>query len=199
MKRHQPAFKPLHLIPVLLLTFCAGEFSQLAYADPPSWAPAHGWRKKNDPNYIGYTGKKWDNDYGIIEGTCNREAVGAAIGSVVGGAIGSQIGQGNGRTIATILGAVAGAVIGSNIARDMDNTDRACLGHTLELMPANQRVTWLNPTSGVKYTIIPDGGYSANHESCRSFTSITSYNGHKETKKANACRTGDGVWELAKR
>jgi len=41
-----------------------------APADPPPWAPAHGWRKKNDPNYVGYTGKKWDKDYGIIEGRC---------------------------------------------------------------------------------------------------------------------------------
>ena len=31
---------------------------QGAYADPPPWAPAHGWRKKHDPNYVGYTGKK---------------------------------------------------------------------------------------------------------------------------------------------
>ena len=49
-------------------------------ADPPPWAPAHGWRKKNDPNYVGYTGKKWDKDFGIIEGRCNIAAVGAVLG-----------------------------------------------------------------------------------------------------------------------
>ena len=27
-----------------------------AFADPPAHAPAHGWRKKNDPDYVGYTG-----------------------------------------------------------------------------------------------------------------------------------------------
>ena len=24
-----------------------------APAEPPPWAKAHGWRKKNDPNYVG--------------------------------------------------------------------------------------------------------------------------------------------------
>ena len=26
-------------------------------ASPPDWAPAHGWRKKNDPAYAGYSGR----------------------------------------------------------------------------------------------------------------------------------------------
>jgi hypothetical protein len=39
-----------------------------AHADPPSWAPAHGWRKKHDPDYVGYTGKKWPDDYGVVSG-----------------------------------------------------------------------------------------------------------------------------------
>jgi len=59
-----------------------------APADPPSWAPEHGWRKKNDPNYVGYTGKRWEKDYGVLEGSCNTQAVGAVVGSVVGGTIG---------------------------------------------------------------------------------------------------------------
>src|SRR2546428_8854129 len=59
-------------------------------ADPPPWAPAHGWRKKNDPNYVGYTGKTWDKDYGIIEGRCNSAAVGALLGGAVGVAVSSR-------------------------------------------------------------------------------------------------------------
>src|SRR5688572_31552897 len=31
-------------------------------AEPPPHAKAHGWRKKNDPNYVGYTGHKWEKD-----------------------------------------------------------------------------------------------------------------------------------------
>ena len=39
-----------------------------AWATPPSHAPAHGWRKQHDPAYMGYTGEKWDKDYGILAG-----------------------------------------------------------------------------------------------------------------------------------
>ena len=57
-----------------------------AYADPPPWAPAHGWRKKHDPYYTGYTGRQWDNDYGIISaGQCNRQAIATVLGGVTNG------------------------------------------------------------------------------------------------------------------
>jgi hypothetical protein len=82
-----------------------------ADADPPSHAPAHGWRKKHDPYYLGYSGKKWEQDYGILEGTCNREAVGAVLGGATGAAIGAAASDGKG--VAILVGAVLGAVVGS--------------------------------------------------------------------------------------
>src|SRR5688572_32726355 len=90
-----------------------------AFADPPAHAPAHGWRKKNDPYYVGYTGKQWEQDYGIVEGRCNREAIGTVVGAAIGGTIGSQVGDGSGRTVAIVVGTVLGAVIGREIGRDM--------------------------------------------------------------------------------
>src|SRR2546423_12392784 len=75
-------------------------------ADPPPWAPAHGWRKKNDPDYVGYTGKKWQKDYGIIEGHCNTQAVGAVLGGVVGGVVGSRVGKDENRPVAIVVGTV---------------------------------------------------------------------------------------------
>ena len=36
-----------------------------ASATPPAHAPAHGWRAKHDPYYVGYTGNHWERDYGI--------------------------------------------------------------------------------------------------------------------------------------
>jgi len=35
-----------------------------AFAAPPPHAPAHGWRAKHDPYYVGYTGRHWSDDYG---------------------------------------------------------------------------------------------------------------------------------------
>ncbi len=67
----------------------AAMLGDAAFADPPSQAPAHGWRKKHDPEYVGYTGTKWARDYDISSGRCNREEIGAVLGGVVGGVVGS--------------------------------------------------------------------------------------------------------------
>jgi len=62
----------------------------IALAAPPSWAPAHGWRKKNDPTYAGYSGRSWDDDYGVRSGRCDRAEVGAVLGGAAGGVIGAD-------------------------------------------------------------------------------------------------------------
>src|SRR5687768_11099143 len=120
-----------------------------ALSDPPDHAKAHGWRKKHDPAYVGYTGREWERDYGVIEGSCHRKEIGTVLGAVVGGAIGSQVGDGSGRTVAIIVGSVLGAVIGREIGRDLDDGDRACIGHSLELAKPGQSVRWVNDVSKV--------------------------------------------------
>src|ERR687896_829519 len=102
----------MKIIRIVFLSLIGLALSAPALADPPPWAPAHGWRKKNDPNYVGYTGKKWDRDYGIVEGRCNTAAVGAVLGGVTGAAIGSRA-SADDRPIAIILGTTIGAVIGA--------------------------------------------------------------------------------------
>jgi len=166
-----------------------------AFADPPSHAPAHGWRKKHDPYYLGYTGRQWGQDYGIIEGRCNREAIGAVLGGAAGAAVGSQIGEGDERVVAIVLGTVIGALIGREIGRDLDEKDRACVGHALELAKDGQSVRWLNESSGVSYVLTPvasaqDGG------TCRNFNLQVTRAGNVQTQPGRACRTGDGTWEM---
>ncbi|MDH3286338.1 MAG: RT0821/Lpp0805 family surface protein [Betaproteobacteria bacterium] len=166
------------------------------YGDPPPWAPAHGWRKKNDPYYTGYSGKRWNRDYGVVQGSCNREAVGAVVGGVVGGAVGSQVGKGSGRQVAIVLGTVAGAVIGTQIGRDLDNADRACMGHALELAGDNRRVRWSNPDTGTTYLLTPVRGFARVGHPCREFNLRATHSGRSETGKGRACQTGDGTWQL---
>lgn len=181
-------------IPVLAIAVSIA-IPQFAFADPPPWAPAHGWRKKNDPNYQGYTGKKWDQDYGVVEGRCNREAAGAAVGGVVGGAVGSQIGGGNGRTIAIVLGSVLGAMVGAKIGRDMDNADRACIGHALELAGDGRSVAW---TSGeLAYVLTPVNGFARNGQQCRNYKlELTSRGGKKDKINGAACHAGADTWQV---
>lgn len=171
----------------------------LAIAGPAlADAPAHGWRKKHDPDYTGYTGRKWDRDYGVATGVCDTRAVGAVLGGVVGGAIGSQVGQGDGRKIAIILGTAIGAVIGSKIGGDIDNTDRGCIGHALELGIDNRPVAWTNAATGLTYRIIPVRGYTQGGLSCREFAGEVrrGKTGKPQDIRGSACRRGEGDWEL---
>src|SRR5687768_10824729 len=73
---------------LILLTLIGCSFMGESFAAPPEHAPAHGWRKKNDPFYVGYSGKHWDRDYAVLSGRCNREEIGAVLGGVAGGVVG---------------------------------------------------------------------------------------------------------------
>lgn len=166
-----------------------------ALADPPSHAPAHGWRKKNDPYYVGYTGRQWERDYGIIGGRCNRDDIGTAVGAVIGGVIGSKVGEGSDRTVAIIVGTVIGAIIGREIGRELDDSDRACVGHALEIGRDGQVVRWLNDRTGVTWIVTPIASKKKD-SACRDFRLQATRDGRSQTENARACRTGDGTWTL---
>jgi len=167
----------------------------LALADPPPYAPAHGWRAKHDPYYVGYTGRHWTDDYGIRQGRCDRDRVGTVLGAVVGGAIGSRVGEDN-RLIAILAGAVIGGVIGHEIGESMDDDDRACIGHSLELLGDGQRVRWDGARAGIYYTLTPEGRFERDDRVCRRFTLVQNSGGHKNTQRGSACRYGEGEWRM---
>ncbi len=164
-----------------------------AGATPPSHAPAHGWRKQHDPGYMGYTGKTWTQDYGIVAGRCNREAVGAVLGGVVGGAIGSKVGKGDGNKVAIIVGTALGAILGAKTGRELVQSDAACIGHALELAKDGQRVTW-SDDAGTQYRVKPLKGFSENGLPCRSFELTVG----GKTAQRNACQPEPGAWEVRK-
>ncbi len=172
--------------------------SSAAFADPPSWAPAHGWRRQHDAHYNGYTGTQWDRDYGIASGQCDRQAIGTVLGAAVGGAIGSQVGQGTGKTVATVLGAVIGGVVGAKVGSDLDNVDRACVGHALELAEDNERITWGNPNTGVTYVLSPTRGFKQDGRICREFSLRMTVSRESQTGLSIACQAGDGTWQAVR-
>lgn len=163
-------------------------------AEPPPHAKAHGWRKKNDPAYVGYTGKKWEKDYGVLEGRCNTAAVGAVIGGVVGGAVGSRVSSRQDRPIAIVLGTAIGAVVGHSIGRQLEESDRACMGHALELAGEKKTVAWTNPATGVTYRLTPAGSFTNGGARCRRFTAQLASGKKTDRLKGAACRQGDGEW-----
>lgn len=168
----------------------------IALATPPSWAPAHGWRKNNDPTYAGYSGRYWDSDYGVRSGRCDRAEIGALLGGITGGVIGSEVARNDDRSVAIVVGTVIGAAIGSEIGRRMDQTDRNCAGHALELAGPGKTVAWQNPTTRVSYQLTPlEQGDSA--DGCRKFRLIATGAFGLSEGRTVACPGDDGVWNLA--
>lgn len=199
---------PRFLLVILMLIFAA----PLANADPPDWAPAHGWRKKHDRDdderdrhkrkrhreeaRVGYEGKRWPSDYGILRSHCNRDMVGAVLGGVVGGAIGSQVGREENRAVATVIGSVIGAVIGAQIGRSMDERDRACVGHALELAGNGRAVQWTNEHTGAEYLLSPTRDFSQSGRPCREFSLEVTLGSRRDVSRQQACRNDDGVWAM---
>lgn len=163
-----------------------------ALADPPDHAKAHGWRKKHDPEYVGYTGRKWQRDYGIVEGRCNRDDIGTVVGAVVGGAIGSRVGDDSNRAVAIVVGSVLGAIVG----RDLDERDRACVGHSLELVKLGQKVRWTNDQTRVGYVLTPLAAVKGDPSDCRRYSLQATLDGRSRTSDGRACRTGNGTWAI---
>lgn len=188
--RLQFAVRPLVALVAALICVSAA-------ADPPDHAKAYGWRKKHDAAYVGYTGKQWEHDYGIVEGRCNRNDIGTVAGAVIGGAIGSQVGNDANRAVAIVIGSVLGAVVGREIGRDLDERDRACVGHSLELVKVGQRVRWTNVQTGVGYLLTPVAAAVGDATNCRRFTLKTTYGSKARTSEGRACRSGEGTWTIA--
>jgi surface antigen len=186
-------------------------------AEPPPWAPAHGWRKKNDPNYVGYTGNRWPEDYGVLDGRCDAAKVGSVVGSVVGGVVGGAIGSevakdSPNRRVAIVVGTVIGAVIGHRVGAEIDGGDRGCMGHALELVGERKSVRWTNPKSGVSYVLTPTRNFTGDQRNpCRQFTAVASRGAGRDERKGKgwgkgkardgdatfqgvACRAANGEW-----
>ncbi len=180
---------------LLLAATLATVWTAQLCAAPPAHAPAHGWRKKNDPYYVGFTGTKWERDYEISSGRCNREQIGAVIGGVVGGVIGSRVSSPEKRTAAIIIGAAAGALLGAKIGQEMDEGDRRCVGHALEIGKAGHRVTWENRSTGVWYAVVP-GASGGSSGKCREFTLTATVGAENSRRTGKACQSSTGVWKV---
>jgi surface antigen len=183
---------------LILLSLAGISFAGATFATPPDHAPAHGWRKKNDPYYVGYGGTRWDRDYAVLSGRCNREEIGAVLGGVAGGVVGRSVADRDERVVGTIIGAAVGALIGAKIGRELDQGDRACIGHSLEIGVDGRPIVWDNAVTGVRYELIPRGGRKARDQACRDFTLIVAYRGERVRHRTMACQQRPGVWEMKK-
>lgn len=176
-----------------------------AQGGPPPWAPAHGYRRKDDDDTRGGRYERRDadetgfervsNKIGISSGRCNRQVVGTVVGGIVGGVIGNNVSSEENKRLGTVAGAIVGAVIGNKIGRNMDNADGRCTNQALERAPDGQVVAWKNPDTGYRYSVTPyktyrrdDGRY------CREYK-FTAAKRDTHNYRETACRSDNGVWQ----
>lgn len=193
-----------------------------AFADPPPWAPAHGYRDKHHRDHDkkhGHDKKhkhdKGDNEdedqrsrgeaaktvyvapYGIDRGTCNREQIGQVLGGVTGAVIGSTVGQGKGNTAAIIGGSIIGVIVGGSIGRSMDRVDQGCVGQVLEHGPDGKRVEWTDRDGRTHYQVTPDKPFKDNQgRDCRKYLTNAVTNGNSSKTYNTSCRDPNGTWQL---
>jgi hypothetical protein len=91
-----------------------------AFADPPRWAPAHGYRDKHGD--IAY--RRTDNGIRYWRGEdgryhCRRGdgTTGLLVGAALGALLGRAVDTDGDRAVGTIIGAAAGALVGREIER----------------------------------------------------------------------------------
>jgi surface antigen len=215
------SIKSIVLLSILTILLPVWEGSN-AYADPPPWAPAHGYRDKHkDKHGHGHGHDREDDDeddgdhrgkrayvipsqpvyvvpYGIAQGTCNRKLLGQVLGGAAGAAIGSQIGQGNGKTLAMVGGGILGVIVGGNIGQSMDRVDQGCVGQILEHAPDHQTIAWTDPNNGGQYQVIPEKPYKTRDgRYCRTYLTNAVIDGYNRQVSGTACRQPNGIWQTA--
>lgn len=144
--------------------------------------------------YRGYGGDDWSNDYGVVrQGRCNTDSGLTVFGAIAGGIIGNSTATPANRGVATVFGAIAGGILGNAIGSAIDDGDRACIGHSLELVPIGRPVRWRNPHSRIGWLMTPVRDVSRN---CREFELVREYGGRYGHERVIACRRERGDWEF---
>ena len=99
-----------------------------AAADPPPWAPAHGYHKVKgkkydrrgryyEPRRIYRGDRVWRGNDGRYYCRRDNGTTGLIIGAAVGALVGRELDGGRDRTVGTIIGAAGGGLLGRAIDR----------------------------------------------------------------------------------
>ena len=183
-----------------------------AYADPPYWAPAHGYHKHHKYHHRHYNGDDYYYSYPEyeeevvvveplplfpsyqhVEVRCQSQPIiGAVLGGVAGGLIGNQFGKGNGRDAATIGGALLGAALGADVARQ----DADCMAQAFEYAKPGTQVAWSDPDNGDAYSVLPTRDFRRDGRYCREYQAHIRVDGELKNSYGTACRQPDGEWEI---
>jgi len=156
---------------------------------PPAWG-LYKDKNPNHPKYRGHSGAVYVHDYGISSGRCDVKAVTTAIGAGTGAVIGSHVAEPENRVVGIIIGSVVGAVLGNAIGDKIDNSDRACMGHALELGAFGKPVIWSRDGHNYHFVPVREG-----RDGCRyARLKVDSH----APRDVLACPAGHGEWRFSR-
>ena len=172
------------------------------YSEPPSWAPAHGYRNKHKNNHKHHDRRGYDyyhddvaEDIGIFDGVCKYEKIGSIVGAAAGAVIGSKVVDKEDRVAGVLIGTIAGVIVGKTIGKVIDERDRNCAGHALAYLDDGESVRWRNPNTNAQHQITTLSSYAQDGFECKQFITNTIFsNGQKSSYENDACLDDDGVW-----
>lgn len=184
--------------------------SEPVQADPPPWAPAHGYRAKKKAK--GKYKHKYKRSYveqrayalppGLQGGHCrpnlfDSATIGTLIGAATGGFTGSQFGKGRGKLAATAIGTLVGAVIGHEVGDTIARSEDVCFSQTFEHVPDRETITWNDPQQGANYQVTPTKtARTSSGEYCREYIAKATVGNKVVDTYGTACRQPDGSWKL---
>jgi len=167
---------------------------------------------RNASDYTGYSGTRWSTDYGIGAGRCDRDQI--VVEPSGSGQTLVQRHEENlkNRTVG-IIGATQGTglLLSTRVDGRLDERDRRCLGHVLELGTAGRQVGWTNGTTRQTYAVVvseytpssslPSGARPGAKDRCRVLLLTTvvagvGAAGRGNTEKLIACEANPGVWSI---
>ncbi len=147
-------------------------------------------------DFRGYSGIHWPSDFDVRSGHCDRQRItqsprrSDAIAS-----LGER--RSLNRNAAMLIGVHVSDLLPSAFGAEIDEGDRACIGEVLELAASGWWVEWDNGATGIHYAILPDAGRDGIAGACRAFAFRASGNEQRIERKALACETGPGLWQLS--
>jgi len=165
--------------------------------------------------YTGYGGTRWSTDYGIGAGTCDRDRIVVETESAPKTLVQRHEENLKNRTVG-IIGATtaSGVLLSTNrLGGRLDDRDRHCLGHVLELGTTGREVRWSNPAMRQSYvavvsevtpgTRIPGATGIGARDRCRVLvlttatgTGVTLNGARGQAQTLVACQANPGVWSI---
>jgi len=136
----------------------------------------------NAKNFIGYTGKGWNNDFGVLRGQCDAKQVQA---ESLRGSLTEQMAY-------VESGEAFKSIFPETALVDAFAVDSHCFGHTMELVPSGQAVRWINPANGIGVYLSP----GAKSDTCRTYLGVTIVNGEKTKFRGEVCSPSKGLWRV---